>query len=156
MTRRPQFRTPGRYPDTILRSLAIDSAPAGRPHTMRSSALIPHRRVKTQGSLPTEDAALILLFSLVASGQIKLRKIDGTTMAAVTASRCGQRPDITELCYRAPDAPINRNTGRSPSDFPHQAGHHPAASAADFTQELPRKLLPTRAKEAQSRRREKR
>jgi len=33
--------------------------------------------VKTQGSLPTEDAALILLFSLVASGQIKLRKIDG-------------------------------------------------------------------------------
>src|SRR5439155_22235635 len=27
------------------------------------------RRVKTQGSLPTEDAALVLLFSLVASGQ---------------------------------------------------------------------------------------
>jgi len=35
------------------------------------------RRVKTQGSLPTEDAALILLFSLVVSGQIKLRRIDG-------------------------------------------------------------------------------
>jgi putative transposase len=35
------------------------------------------RRVKTQGSLPTEDSALILLFSLVASGQIKLRKLDG-------------------------------------------------------------------------------
>jgi len=35
------------------------------------------RRVKTQGSLPTEDAALVLLFSLVASGQIRLRKIDG-------------------------------------------------------------------------------
>ena len=35
------------------------------------------RRVKTQGSLPGEDAALVLLFSLVASGQIKLRKIDG-------------------------------------------------------------------------------
>jgi putative transposase len=35
------------------------------------------RRVKTQGSLPTEDAALILLFSLVASGQIRLRRIDG-------------------------------------------------------------------------------
>jgi len=35
------------------------------------------RRVKTQGSLPTEDAALILLFSLVASGQIKLRRING-------------------------------------------------------------------------------
>ena len=33
--------------------------------------------MKTQSSLPTEDAALVLLFSLVASGQIKLRKIDG-------------------------------------------------------------------------------
>jgi transposase-like protein len=35
------------------------------------------RRVKTQGSLPSEDAALVLLFSLVASGQIKLRRLDG-------------------------------------------------------------------------------
>jgi hypothetical protein len=31
----------------------------------------------TQGSLPSEDAALVLLFSLVASGQIRLRRIDG-------------------------------------------------------------------------------
>jgi putative transposase len=46
------------------------------------------RRVKTQGALPTEDAALILLFSLVASGQIKLRKIDGhTTIATVIRQR---------------------------------------------------------------------
>jgi transposase-like protein len=35
------------------------------------------RRVKTQGSLPSEDAALVLLVGLVASGQIKLRRIDG-------------------------------------------------------------------------------
>lgn len=35
------------------------------------------RRVKTQASLPTEDSALVLLFSLVASGQVKLRRIDG-------------------------------------------------------------------------------
>jgi putative transposase len=35
------------------------------------------RRIKTQGSLPSEDAAQVLLFSLVASGQIKLRRIDG-------------------------------------------------------------------------------
>src|SRR5262249_12905592 len=34
------------------------------------------RRVKTQGSLPSEDAALVLLFSLVASGQIRVRRID--------------------------------------------------------------------------------
>lgn len=35
------------------------------------------RRVKTQGSLPGDDAALILLSSLVVCGQIKLRGIDG-------------------------------------------------------------------------------
>ena len=35
------------------------------------------RRVKTQGALPTEDAALVLLFGLVVSGQIRLRRIDG-------------------------------------------------------------------------------
>jgi len=45
------------------------------------------RRVKTQGSLPSEDAAIVLLFSLVASGQIKLRKIDGwRKIAAVLSS----------------------------------------------------------------------
>jgi hypothetical protein len=33
--------------------------------------------VKTQGSLPGDDAVLILLLSLVASGQIKLRRING-------------------------------------------------------------------------------
>lgn len=46
------------------------------------------RRVKTQGSLPSEDAALILLFSLVASGQITLRRIDGwRKIAAVLSQR---------------------------------------------------------------------
>ena len=35
------------------------------------------RRVKTQGSLPIEDAALVLLFGLVVSGQIRLRRLDG-------------------------------------------------------------------------------
>ena len=45
------------------------------------------RRVKTQGSLPSENAALVLLFSLVASGQIKLRRIDGwQKIAAVLES----------------------------------------------------------------------
>ena len=45
------------------------------------------RRVKTQGSLPSEDAALVLLFSLVASGQIKLRKIDGWWKIAAVLSQ---------------------------------------------------------------------
>jgi len=44
-------------------------------------------RVKTQGSLPSEDAALALLFSLVASGQIKLRKIDGWQKIAAVLSK---------------------------------------------------------------------
>ncbi len=45
------------------------------------------RRVKTQGSLPTEDAAVVLLFSLVASGQIKLRRIDGWRKIAAMLSQ---------------------------------------------------------------------
>jgi putative transposase len=46
------------------------------------------RRVKTQGALPTEDSALILLFGLVATGQITLRKLDGyTQLAAVIRQR---------------------------------------------------------------------
>ncbi len=45
------------------------------------------RRVKTQGSLPTEDAALVLLFSLVVSGQIKLRRIDGWRKIAAVLSQ---------------------------------------------------------------------
>jgi transposase-like protein len=35
------------------------------------------RRVKTQGSFPSEDCGVILLYSLVASGQINLRRLDG-------------------------------------------------------------------------------
>ncbi len=35
------------------------------------------RRVKTQVSFPSESCALVLLYSLVAGGQINLRRIDG-------------------------------------------------------------------------------
>ena len=45
------------------------------------------RRAKTQGSLPSEDAAVILLFSLAASGQIKLRRIDGWKKIATVLSQ---------------------------------------------------------------------
>ena len=57
--------------------------PKAKGKTVRTTNVIERlpeefrRRVKTQGSLPSEDTALILLFSLVASGQIKLRRIDG-------------------------------------------------------------------------------
>ena len=35
------------------------------------------RRTKTQASLPSESAVLLLLFGLLRSGQIRLRAIDG-------------------------------------------------------------------------------
>ncbi len=35
------------------------------------------RRVKTQGSLPSAQAAELLLFGLIISGQIRMRRIDG-------------------------------------------------------------------------------
>lgn len=35
------------------------------------------RRTKTQASLPSQDAVLLLLFGLLRSGQVKMRKIDG-------------------------------------------------------------------------------
>lgn len=35
------------------------------------------RRTKTQGSFPNEESALVLMFGLVAMGQIQLRRIDG-------------------------------------------------------------------------------
>ena len=45
------------------------------------------RRVKTRGSLPGEEAAVVLLFSLVATGQIKLRRIDGWQKIATVLSQ---------------------------------------------------------------------
>jgi transposase-like protein len=45
------------------------------------------RRMKTRASLPTEDSALVLLFSLVASGQVKPRRIDGWQDIAALLSR---------------------------------------------------------------------
>ena len=66
------------------------------------------RRVKTQSSLPTEDAAVILLFSLVASGQIRLRRIDGWRKIAavlrqhpgVAAGRIARSPIAARFAAR--------------------------------------------------------
>jgi putative transposase len=63
--------------------LTFFSFPKAQWKTLRTTNVIERlheefrRRVKTQGALPTEDSALVLLFSLVASGQIKLRQVDG-------------------------------------------------------------------------------
>src|SRR5207249_10793893 len=73
--------------------LTLFSSPKAQSKTLRTTNTIERlheefrRRVKTQGSLPTEDAALILLFSLVVSGQIKLRRIDGWRKIATVLSQ---------------------------------------------------------------------
>jgi transposase-like protein len=49
------------------------------------------RRVKTQASLPNEQAVLILLWGLMVSGQLRLRRIDGwQRISAVMAERLRQ------------------------------------------------------------------
>jgi len=73
--------------------LTFFSFPKAQWKTLRTTNTIERlhgefrRRVKTQGSLPTEDAALVLLFSLVASGHIKLRRIDGWRKIATVLSQ---------------------------------------------------------------------
>jgi hypothetical protein len=60
--------------------------------------------VKTQGSLPSEDAVLALLFGLVATGQIVFRKLDGwqdmataLTSAAPKAEEGRLNPDAAGI-----------------------------------------------------------
>ena len=74
--------------------LTFFSFPKAQWKTLRTTNVIERlneefrRRVKTQGALPTEDSALILLFGLVATGQITLRKLDGyQQLAAVIRQR---------------------------------------------------------------------
>ena len=74
--------------------LTVFDFPSAQWKTLRTTNVIERlneefrRRVKTQGSLPGEDAALLLLYSLVATGQITLRKLDGhEKMAAVIRAR---------------------------------------------------------------------
>jgi transposase-like protein len=74
--------------------LTFFSFPKAQWKTLRTTNVIERlhgefrRRVKTQGALPTEDAAVVLLFRLVASGQITLRTVDGwRKIAAVIRQR---------------------------------------------------------------------
>jgi transposase-like protein len=73
--------------------LSFFSFPKAQWKTLRTTNTIERlheefrRRVKTQGSLPDEVAALTLLFSLVASGQIKLRRVDNWRKIAAVLNR---------------------------------------------------------------------
>ena len=77
--------------------LTFFSFPKTQWKTLRTTNVIERlneefrRRVKTQGSLPTEDSALILLFGLVVTGQIMLRKLHGYKQLA-TVIRQRMRP----------------------------------------------------------------
>ena len=55
------------------------------------------RRVKTQGSLPTEDATLGLLFGLLAGGQIRLRCVNGWRS---DPGRAPARPAVGSMTHR--------------------------------------------------------
>lgn len=63
--------------------LTVYRFPASQWKCLRSTNAIERlneefrRRVKTQGSLPTAQAAELLLFGLILSGQIRMRRIDG-------------------------------------------------------------------------------
>ena len=61
------------------------------------------RRVKTQCSFPDEASATALLFALVASGRIKLRKLDGWTKLA----------DVISLSKRAAHPQSEKRGGKS-------------------------------------------
>jgi transposase-like protein len=74
--------------------LTFFSFPKAQWKTLRTTNTIERlneefrRRVKTQGALPSEDSALVLLFGLVATRQIVLRKVDGyRQLAAVIRQR---------------------------------------------------------------------
>lgn len=58
------------YPESMWKSLRSTNALENLNREFR-------RRTKTQGSFPTEAAALTLLWGLIAFGQIKLRRITG-------------------------------------------------------------------------------
>ncbi len=51
------------------------------------------RRVKTQASFPTQEAALILMFGLVAGGIVKMRRIDGAEDMFQSASPMRPNPE---------------------------------------------------------------
>jgi putative transposase len=59
-----------RFPKSLWKSLRTTNALEQINEEFR-------RRTKMQASLPSEDSVLLLLFGLLRSGKIKMRKIDG-------------------------------------------------------------------------------
>jgi hypothetical protein len=65
-------REPRRGSNAVLSTGFVTSSVRPRSTSSRDP-----RRLPPDRSLPTEDAALVLLFGLVVSGQIRLRRLDG-------------------------------------------------------------------------------
>ena len=82
----PELLTFFRYPKSQWKSLRTTNVIERLNEEFR-------RRVKTQGSFPSEQSVLVVLFGLVASGMVRLRKIDGY-------EEMGQDPDIVEPTHR--------------------------------------------------------
>lgn len=72
--------------------LTFYSFPASQHKSLRTTNAVERlqeefrRRIKTQASLPSEKAALLLFFGLFASGQVKMRRIEGWYDLAETAA----------------------------------------------------------------------
>ncbi len=86
------------------------------------------RRVKTQGSFPSENCALVLLYSLVASGQINLRRIDGYEKIVDVIAR-GRMPPRNKPCYTTP----NLHLGEAPSPISTSSGTRPPSPSSGRT-----------------------
>lgn len=71
--------------------LTFTSFPKSQWKALRTTNIIERlnqefrRRIKTQGLFPTESSVLILLFGLVASGMVRMRRISGYEVMAETA-----------------------------------------------------------------------
>lgn len=69
-----QHRT-GHSPPRLLSPETSDLAPAGFGQQVRDAT--DRRRIKTQTVLPCAETVPMLLWALLASGQIQMRKVDG-------------------------------------------------------------------------------
>lgn len=60
------------------------------------------RRIKTQCSFPSEASVLVVLFGLIATGMVKMRRIDGwDEMPATKMRRCLDMDDKETVTYRS-------------------------------------------------------
>lgn len=74
-TLHPNFNIERDIPPRLLSPETSDLAPAGFGQQVRDAT--DRRRIKTQTVLPCAEAVPMLLWALLASGQIQMRKVDG-------------------------------------------------------------------------------